>query len=112
MPAHITGEIVKLMTRKRIPVDGTRILVLGTNENCSDIRNSKVIDEARELKDGNVATSRSLRTLTAHFAIRVPSQSAGSTARASRLRNRVRVSRGPGRAPCRRGCYLARFVSI
>lgn len=52
MPIYIAGEIVKLMTRKRIQVNGSRALVLGLTfkENCPDIRNSKVIDVIRELK--------------------------------------------------------------
>ena len=51
MPIYVAGEIVKLMTRKRIHVNGSRILVLGITfkENCPDIRNSKVIDVVREL---------------------------------------------------------------
>ena len=52
MPIYIAGEIVKLMTRKRIHVNGARALVLGLTfkENCPDIRNSKVIDLIRELE--------------------------------------------------------------
>ena len=51
MPTYVAGEIVKLMTRKRIHVNGARILVLGITfkENCPDIRNSKVADVIREL---------------------------------------------------------------
>ncbi len=52
MPIYVAGEIVKLMTRKRIHVNGARILVLGITfkENCPDIRNSKVVDVVRELE--------------------------------------------------------------
>ena len=52
MPIYVAGEIVKLMTRKRIHVNGARALVLGLTfkENCPDIRNSKVIDVIRELE--------------------------------------------------------------
>lgn len=52
MSIYIAGEIVKLMTRKRIHVNGARTLVLGITfkENCPDIRNSKVIDVVRELQ--------------------------------------------------------------
>jgi UDP-N-acetyl-D-galactosamine dehydrogenase len=52
MPIYVAGEIIKLMTRKRIHVNGSRILVLGVTfkENCPDIRNSKVIDVVRELE--------------------------------------------------------------
>ncbi len=52
MPIHVAGEIVRLMTQKRIQVNGARILVLGITfkENCPDIRNSKVVDVVRELE--------------------------------------------------------------
>lgn len=52
MPIHVAGEIVKLLTRKRIQVNGARILMLGITfkENCPDIRNSKVVDVVRELQ--------------------------------------------------------------
>ena len=52
MPIYVAGEIVKLMTLKRIQVNGARTLVLGVTfkENCPDIRNSKVIDVVKELE--------------------------------------------------------------
>ncbi len=52
MSLYVAGEIVKLMTRKRIHVNGARALVLGLTfkENCPDIRNSKVVDVVRELQ--------------------------------------------------------------
>jgi UDP-N-acetyl-D-glucosamine/UDP-N-acetyl-D-galactosamine dehydrogenase len=52
MSLYVAGEIVKLMTGKRIHVKGARILVLGLafKENCPDLRNSKVIDIIRELE--------------------------------------------------------------
>jgi UDP-N-acetyl-D-glucosamine/UDP-N-acetyl-D-galactosamine dehydrogenase len=52
MPIYVAGEIVKLMTRKRIHVNGARALMLGITfkENCPDIRNSKVVDVVRELQ--------------------------------------------------------------
>ena len=51
MGLYVAGEIIKLMTEKRIHVKGARTLVLGMTfkENCPDIRNSKVIDVVREL---------------------------------------------------------------
>ncbi len=56
MPAYVAGEIVKLMTRKRIHVNGARAIVLGITfkENCPDIRNSKVVDLVRELRNYGV----------------------------------------------------------
>jgi UDP-N-acetyl-D-galactosamine dehydrogenase len=52
MGLYVAGEIIKLMTGKRIHVKGARTLVLGMTfkENCPDIRNSKVIDVVRELE--------------------------------------------------------------
>jgi UDP-N-acetyl-D-glucosamine/UDP-N-acetyl-D-galactosamine dehydrogenase len=51
MGLYVAGEIIKLMTAKRIHVKGARTLVLGMTfkENCPDIRNSKVIDVVHEL---------------------------------------------------------------
>jgi UDP-N-acetyl-D-galactosamine dehydrogenase len=52
MALYVAGEILRLMTGKRIHVKGARILVLGLTfkENCPDLRNSKVIDIIRELE--------------------------------------------------------------
>ena len=52
MPLYVAGEVIKLMTRKRIHVDGSRVLVLGLTfkENCPDVRNTKVVDVVRELE--------------------------------------------------------------
>ena len=56
MPVYVAGEIVKLMTRRRIQVNGARALVLGVTfkENCPDIRNSKVVELIRELQNYGV----------------------------------------------------------
>ena len=53
MALYVAGEILKLMTNRRIHVKGARILVLGLTfkENCPDLRNSKVIDIIRELQE-------------------------------------------------------------
>jgi len=52
MGEWIAGQIVKLMIRKDIPVNKSKVLVLGITfkENCPDIRNSKVIDVIHELQ--------------------------------------------------------------
>jgi len=52
MALYVAGEVIKLMTQKRIHVKGARVLVLGLTfkENCPDIRNTKVIDVVRELE--------------------------------------------------------------
>src|SRR6187431_2983335 len=53
MANYVAAQVVKLMSGKKILVKGSRILVLGLTfkENCPDIRNSKVADVVRELKN-------------------------------------------------------------
>ena len=53
MGAYVAGQMVKSMLRKRIQVNGARVLVLGLTfkENCPDLRNTKVIDLVNELRD-------------------------------------------------------------
>jgi len=52
MANYVAGQVVKLMSSKRILTKGSRILVLGLTfkENCPDLRNSKVADVVRELR--------------------------------------------------------------
>jgi len=51
MANYIAGQVVKLMSGRKILVKGSRVLVLGLTfkENCPDLRNSKVADVVREL---------------------------------------------------------------
>jgi UDP-N-acetyl-D-galactosamine dehydrogenase len=53
MGAFIANKVVKLMIKKGLTVNGSKVLVLGITfkENCPDIRNSKVIDIVTELKE-------------------------------------------------------------
>jgi UDP-N-acetyl-D-galactosamine dehydrogenase len=53
MGIFIANKIVKLMIQQGMNIKNAPILVLGLTfkENCPDIRNSKVIDVIRELKD-------------------------------------------------------------
>jgi UDP-N-acetyl-D-glucosamine/UDP-N-acetyl-D-galactosamine dehydrogenase len=53
MAAYVAGQVVKLMSGKKILVKGSRVLVLGLTfkENCPDLRNSKVADLVRELRN-------------------------------------------------------------
>jgi UDP-N-acetyl-D-galactosamine dehydrogenase len=55
MGAYAVGQLVKAMTKRRLHVDGARILVMGLafKENCPDIRNTRVIDIVAELQDYN-----------------------------------------------------------
>jgi len=53
MGIFIANKVVKLMIHKGHKVDGARVLILGITfkENCTDIRNSRVVDIVGELKD-------------------------------------------------------------
>jgi UDP-N-acetyl-D-galactosamine dehydrogenase len=53
MGQFIAQKVIKLMIKNDIKVYGANVLVLGITfkENCPDIRNSKVIDIIKELKD-------------------------------------------------------------
>jgi UDP-N-acetyl-D-galactosamine dehydrogenase len=53
MGSFIAQKVVKLMIHKSTNIKTARVLVLGITfkENCPDIRNSKVIDVIRELKE-------------------------------------------------------------
>ena len=55
MGGRVAGEVIKLMTRKRLNVVGAKILVLGFTfkEGCPDLRNTKIIDVVRELEGYN-----------------------------------------------------------
>jgi len=55
MGAYVAEQVVKLMTRRKIHVVGSRILILGFTfkENCPDVRNTRVIDIVRELQSYN-----------------------------------------------------------
>jgi len=47
---------VKAMTKRRIHVQGARVLVMGLTfkENCPDLRNTRIVDIVKELGDYNV----------------------------------------------------------
>ncbi len=52
MAIYVAERIAQLMIKKRIHVNGSRILMMGLTfkENCPDLRNSKVADVVAELK--------------------------------------------------------------
>ena len=52
MGEYVATQIIKLMVNKGLQVKGSKALILGVTfkENCSDIRNSKVVDIYTELK--------------------------------------------------------------
>lgn len=53
MGAYVAGQLVKALIKRRIHIEGARVLVLGLTfkENCPDLRNTRVIDVVRELED-------------------------------------------------------------
>jgi UDP-N-acetyl-D-galactosamine dehydrogenase len=53
MANYVAGQVVKMMAGKKILAKGSRVLVMGLTfkENCPDLRNSKVADVVRELKN-------------------------------------------------------------
>ena len=52
MGQHVAAEVIKLMILKGHAIAGARVLVLGFTfkENCSDLRNTRVIELVRELQ--------------------------------------------------------------
>ena len=57
MGAHAAAQLVKEMLRRRIHVNGARVLVMGLTfkENCPDLRNTRVVDVIAELREYGVA---------------------------------------------------------
>lgn len=56
MGTYVAGQMIKAMLKRRIHVNGARVLVLGLTfkENCPDLRNTRVIDVVEELRDYGV----------------------------------------------------------
>lgn len=55
MGEYVASEVIKKMIKQGIQIKGSNILVLGITfkENCPDVRNTKVVDVIRELKEYN-----------------------------------------------------------
>jgi len=55
MGAYVAEQVSKLMTRKHIPIVGSKALILGLTfkENCPDLRNTRVIDLIQKLESFN-----------------------------------------------------------
>lgn len=53
MGEYVVGQLVKAMLKKRIHVQGARILIMGLTfkENCPDLRNTRVVDIVKELNE-------------------------------------------------------------
>ena len=56
MGAYVVSQLVKKMLKKQIQVDGANVLVMGLTfkENCPDLRNTKIVDIIKELKEYNI----------------------------------------------------------
>jgi UDP-N-acetyl-D-galactosamine dehydrogenase len=52
MGGYVAGRVMRLMTKRRIPMADSRVLILGLafKENCPDLRNTRVVDIAAEFK--------------------------------------------------------------
>jgi UDP-N-acetyl-D-galactosamine dehydrogenase len=57
MGSYVAGQMVKEMLKKRIQVNGARVLILGLTfkEDCPDLRNTRVVDVVEELRDYGIA---------------------------------------------------------
>lgn len=55
MGAYVVSQLVKGMLKRRIQVEGAKVLVMGLTfkENCPDLRNTRVVDIVAELKEYN-----------------------------------------------------------
>src|SRR5690554_7105526 len=56
MGSYVVSQLVRCMMKKRIHVNGARVLIMGLTfkENCPDLRNTKVAGVVRDLIDHNV----------------------------------------------------------
>ena len=56
MGSYVVAQLVKAMTKRRIQVQGSRVLVMGLTfkENCPDLRNTRVVDIVRELGEYSI----------------------------------------------------------
>ncbi|GAB2884223.1 Vi polysaccharide biosynthesis UDP-N-acetylglucosamine C-6 dehydrogenase TviB [Paralcaligenes sp. KSB-10] len=56
MGGYVVSQLVKTMTKRRIQVQGSKVLVMGLTfkENCPDLRNTRIVDIVRELGEYNI----------------------------------------------------------
>lgn len=56
MGGYVVSQLVKAMTKRRIQVQGSHVLVMGLTfkENCPDLRNTRVVDIVRELSEYSI----------------------------------------------------------
>ena len=56
MGPYIADQVVRLMAKRGVSLVGARVLILGLTfkENCPDVRNTRVVDIVRELRQYHV----------------------------------------------------------
>jgi UDP-N-acetyl-D-glucosamine/UDP-N-acetyl-D-galactosamine dehydrogenase len=59
MGEYVASQIIKLMIKKEVTVNGASILMLGITfkENCPDVRNTKIVDVIHSLKEYGVSVT-------------------------------------------------------
>lgn len=59
MGEYVASQVVKLMIKKGIQVNGAKVLMLGVTfkENCPDVRNTKIVDVIHALQEYDVAVT-------------------------------------------------------
>ncbi|WP_281922744.1 nucleotide sugar dehydrogenase [Flavobacterium collinsii] len=59
MGEYVASQVVKLMIKKGISVNGANLLMLGITfkENCPDVRNTKIVDVIKALKEYGIAVT-------------------------------------------------------
>ncbi|QBN20656.1 nucleotide sugar dehydrogenase [Flavobacterium nackdongense] len=59
MGDYVASQVVKLMIKKGITINGASLLMLGITfkENCPDVRNTKIVDVIKALEDYGISVS-------------------------------------------------------
>jgi UDP-N-acetyl-D-galactosamine dehydrogenase len=59
MGDYVASQVVKLMIKKGIAINGAKLLMLGITfkENCPDVRNTKIVDVVKALVDYGIVVS-------------------------------------------------------
>lgn len=59
MGEYVASQVIKLMIKKGIAINGASLLMLGITfkENCPDVRNTKIVDVIRALEDYGIKVS-------------------------------------------------------
>jgi UDP-N-acetyl-D-galactosamine dehydrogenase len=59
MGEYVASQVVKLMIKKEIAINGAKLLMLGVTfkENCPDVRNTKIVDVVAALSDYGITVT-------------------------------------------------------